>query len=457
MATHRTRALPIAVLLSALIALTGAAPAQGWTQIDVPFPDDLVVVHSAADVEGHRMFFAMTARSHALPAVGLWMLDRDGTWTNLGSFSGSVSIDQIAFDPGRQQVIGTGVEYGPSTQFSAMSEVWQASGWTRRVRLPIAGLNWFDVMQPRRLTYRPATRCVHFLVSRQTADHVSLEWTGSAWVHVPTSGLVRAPANAPVSLFASPYQGRTFGLFDIDTVTQLRELVPNHWRPAPGTPPSRAALLGLDPRSGTILVLDTSATTPTDMYEWNGSEWSRTSPLPPPRREVVPAYSYYDATKHTFVVVDRDRPTGILRAWSRPAPGGGAGSFGAGWGGTAGIPTLAAANATPYPRIGQPFTFEVTNLPASAPAFLQIGFSRTNWAGVALPLDLGFFGMPGCTLRTSGEISVPLVNVGGRATWTVPMPNEPGRTFYAQAIALDATANPRGLTLSNAWDARIER
>ncbi|MBL8896665.1 MAG: hypothetical protein JNM84_03515 [Planctomycetes bacterium] len=64
-----------------------------------------------------------------------------------------------------------------------------------------------------------------------------------------------------------------------------------------------------------------------------------------------------------------------------------------------------------------------------SPFFLIFGLSDTNTSGIALPLDLGLFGAPGCSLYTSQEgVIGPLPNVGGGGSLALTLPNDPTLT-----------------------------
>ncbi|MCA8972713.1 MAG: hypothetical protein KDC95_23195, partial [Planctomycetes bacterium] len=76
-----------------------------------------------------------------------------------------------------------------------------------------------------------------------------------------------------------------------------------------------------------------------------------------------------------------------------------------------------------------------------------------------LPFDFGPFGMPGCTLFTSIEITVPfLTNASGRNDIGAPIPNLPqlaGKYVFVQGLLIDPTANAAGYTLSDAILVRV--
>ena len=66
--------------------------------------------------------------------------------------------------------------------------------------------------------------------------------------------------------------------------------------------------------------------------------------------------------------------------------------------------------------------------------------------------------MPGCTAYIDPEIAVGLLNAGGTATWSIPIPFNPllvGQDFYVQGLVLDFGANAANVVVSNAGDGVI--
>jgi hypothetical protein len=69
----------------------------------------------------------------------------------------------------------------------------------------------------------------------------------------------------------------------------------------------------------------------------------------------------------------------------------------------------------------------LSNAPPAAPAFLLIGFSKTSWNGIPLPLALDALGFPGCRLFTSIELIAGVTtgtdgNARGYASVDLPLP-----------------------------------
>jgi hypothetical protein len=121
--------------------------------------------------------------------------------------------------------------------------------------------------------------------------------------------------------------------------------------------------------------------------------------------------------------------------------------FAAGCPGTAGVTQLVAT----APRVGTTAQLATYPLPQDA-AVLVFGFSNVSSGFGPLPLDLGFFGMPGCLLRVSFDVSMLLLG-SGHAAYPLAIPSLPalaGTILHSQAIVLDAGANPAGLVMSDA-------
>ncbi|MCR9245900.1 MAG: PQQ-dependent sugar dehydrogenase [bacterium] len=116
-------------------------------------------------------------------------------------------------------------------------------------------------------------------------------------------------------------------------------------------------------------------------------------------------------------------------------------------------PVLASAPAS-LPVLGGTFDLRVQQLPP-APGGLtigMIGFSKTVWAGQALPLPLAGFGMPGCTGLVAPALTTLVVPSGGVANWPLPLPAASafaGQDFFVQALVLDPSRNAAGLAVSN--------
>jgi hypothetical protein len=130
---------------------------------------------------------------------------------------------------------------------------------------------------------------------------------------------------------------------------------------------------------------------------------------------------------------------------------GGYGWFGQGCPSTLGITSVVNTN---QPSLGNTLTTNLDNLPFGL-AVMVIGLSNTLSGGVIpLPLDIGFLGAPGCSLRVSLDVTDTVVGVAPNGSWSLAIPNNPaliGFQLYNQAAAFDPAANAFGFALSHAY------
>ncbi len=128
----------------------------------------------------------------------------------------------------------------------------------------------------------------------------------------------------------------------------------------------------------------------------------------------------------------------------------------------AGLPALTTTMASGLPWSGQRFEVAVSNVPGPTRVpvarLMMVGGSISRWGAVALPLDLGGFGLPGCRLLVSPDVISPLVALpGGGWGWAADIPPSPGllgRSFYLQAL-VSSVAQPAQLVVSDAGLALI--
>jgi hypothetical protein len=101
--------------------------------------------------------------------------------------------------------------------------------------------------------------------------------------------------------------------------------------------------------------------------------------------------------------------------------------LGRGCQGSAGTPSLDAANVAP--ALGAAFPLQSTVLPGSPGAvLLAFGLGIARWNGRALPVDLGAFGLPGCELWIEPGSGL-LVTHGGGARAPSRSPSRPTRRW----------------------------
>ena len=99
-------------------------------------------------------------------------------------------------------------------------------------------------------------------------------------------------------------------------------------------------------------------------------------------------------------------------------------------------------------QIGTTLTHQVGNGLASTPAFLSLGF----FTGFPFPLDLGQFGLPGCTAYfSSANTQLTLLSTTGTGAIGLPIPNDPnfvGIVLYSQWFLIDPNL-ASGISSSN--------
>jgi hypothetical protein len=133
-------------------------------------------------------------------------------------------------------------------------------------------------------------------------------------------------------------------------------------------------------------------------------------------------------------------------------------SYGSGCQGTAGVPTLSAAGV---PEIGASFAVNLSSAPALRSATLLLGASNTKWIALNLPFDLRPLGAAGCSVLTSGEITVGVTTSPfGLASVPITIPNDLSivdSVFFDQFYVIDPAANQLGITWSNGGRGQIGR
>lgn len=130
--------------------------------------------------------------------------------------------------------------------------------------------------------------------------------------------------------------------------------------------------------------------------------------------------------------------------------------FGAACSGTAGAPGLSGRGS---PETGQVATYAVGGAPVNAPLLWLIGFSRTQWNSLSLPLSLAPWGASGCSLLVAPQVViVGQASAAGIGSLDLPLPDNVSLIdlhVFAQVAPLDLPANAMGLVYSRGIDTRI--
>lgn len=136
-------------------------------------------------------------------------------------------------------------------------------------------------------------------------------------------------------------------------------------------------------------------------------------------------------------------------------------SYGGGCKGSSGsAPTHLGNAARGYPFIGEPFDLDAAGTPIATPAALLLGLSSTLWGNIPLPLDLAPYGITGCKLEVSPDVTLSTTTTGaGTASIRINLPPNislVGASVYSEYVFLDPGA-PRlvKVTLSNSLKSLI--
>ncbi len=223
------------------------------------------------------------------------------------------------------------------------------------------------------------------------------------------------------------------------------------WQPTLPSDPPRATghAAAYDPLLQRVVLLG-DATHGGGTWSWDGTEWARLSSLATPPPRAAGAAAYDPANAAVLIVGGADaagRPLDDSWWFGAVHPHAAATQYGTGC--PLAQPLTIDAAGGSVPSLGTTFDGEVRGIPATAPgALISLGVSRSVFAGLPLPLDLGLIGMPGCRLYHSSELTVLATgNTSGVGRWSLPIPTNTGllgRAVHAQAWAAASGATPAG-------------
>ncbi len=137
--------------------------------------------------------------------------------------------------------------------------------------------------------------------------------------------------------------------------------------------------------------------------------------------------------------------------------------FGTDCAGSGGFAPLLAAQ-TSAPSIGSAsFGIVLSKALGGSFAVLDVGLSSTSWLGVPLPLNLGFLGLPACSLHVSPDVPLLVATNGsgpgnGRAFVPLPIPPDPtltGAHVFFQWYVVDPGPAPLPGAMSRGLDLLI--
>lgn len=368
------------------LAIAGPGPRQRFAAC-VDRTRDVLVVFGGADANGN-------------PLGDTWEFD-GATWQQvLPLVSPSPRLGAaMAFEPGSGRIVLFG---GGATAGAPGAETWQYDGNTWSRALPATSPS---ARQGHAMTTDTANGVVllfgGFPVGATGFVADTWQWTGADWQQVVT-------ATTPTT---SIFPAMTF--FEAHGVAVL------------------TGATGI-------------ASQPLATWVFDGLDWSVGPPAAPGMVGRQGHAATYDPLREMVVLFGGARITfgGALpladtwelsiRAAFEP--------FGAGCTALAGTPQL-TARAGDRPQLGSDFELEVE--PAGSLALFVAGFSDSSFLGAPLPMDLGAFGLPGCSLLTSVDWEVWAPAVAGKATTAITVPLQRallGLELFAQALVLDRTA-----------------
>ena len=350
----------------------------------------------------------------------------------------------MAFDSTRNRV----VLFGGS---SGSNETWEydGSGWTRVTTNPPPGSGSAC------MAYDSARQRMVLLVPGSSAS--TWEFDGSQWSQITVSGL---PSRNFAAMAYDSARARCvmFGGLGNSLYGDTWEWDGNTWMQvaAGGPAPRYLHTLAYDPDTARSILFGGWTNNPVaanDTWAWDGAAWTQlTVPGPTPRCLHSMAHDFH---RHRTVIFGGDptlaQTTGWRDVWelgaTQPAT---AAQFGQGCGTP---PMTLAGDPLNPPRTGARSTYVVDHLPLPF-GCVMLGWSSTMAGAIALPLQLGPFGMPGCELLQSAElVFLPLTaNTAGSGTLSLDIPPLGvllGGSIYLQAWTIAPGVNPAQMVLSN--------
>jgi len=280
------------------------------------------------------------------------------------------------------------------------------------------------------------------LHGRVTGGNACFAWDGATWHQLGTAPF---PTERVVT---HPQTGRPLLQFTLASPGQAWSWDGVGWQANPAAiAPAALLAAATDRQHNRVLGIEGA---PGAVHSWNGTQWQLL-----PMSGLAPAASMSPracALGDGIMLVDNG--TGLRRLDLVPLTAGSFTALGAGCPGPTGTPLLAPAGGN-MPRTGSSFVLQLSGLPSSPinRPFLFTGTNVSSWGGVPLPVDLGVFGMSGCTAWIAPDFTAVLVNQGGTAwaTFAIPM-GAPlvGARFFAQGAVLVPGFNAGSLVVSNA-------
>ena len=443
------QALLPALLPALLLAATTTLTAQDWVQAPATGPSPRQLPRLAFDLaRGQTVLFGGYERATSAAAADTWTFDGT-TWTQRTPANVPPSRDTHAMSYDLTRGVVTMFGGVDSGSFTVRGDTWEWNGvdWTQRATTVTPGPRFGAAMA------FDSARGVHVLFGGSSTTALladTWEWNGTVWTpRMPATvppmrtnhGMVFDSARNRIVMFGGTGSGqsRLADTWEYDGVD---------WRavpvPAAAAPAARTGLgLAYDfVRRVTVLYGGLGASGLLgDTWEYDGVHWYRLQQATVPggggRTNVAMTFDALRLSTTMFggAVNNGDRGDTWLYGGAFPSFA----TYAAGCAGSAGVPRL---SATVLPGIGGSLRLQLDMLPAAAPVSLVLGLA---------PLDAVLPSTP-CRVVVQPLLALGLANVGGSASFTAGIPNDPtlrGLTLYLQGAVVDAGANPLGLTLTN--------
>jgi hypothetical protein len=440
------------MVLSALATGPVGAQALGWMQVATTGPSPRYFNAMAYDSQRGKtvLFGGEASANNELGDTWEW----DGaTWRQViptNSSPHARCYHAMAYDSVRGVVVLFG---GWATNTVGYSDTWEwdGTGWTQAMPTgQTPSPRYYHAMAYDSQRGRTVVYGGLGMAAGPTQFAETWEWDGASW-----SRMVDGPsARWEHAMAFDNRRGRTV-LYGGSSSSDTWEWDGSTWTVAATTGPGARidhAMCYDAQRGVTVMFGGVSGATMGDTWEWGGASWTEVDTTGPAPRYAL-AMAFDDQRGRTIVF--GGQPSGFLDTWERnipPAP-----ATAVSYGGGCGSPALTLSpSPAERPTTNQTAQVLLANVPTSF-AYVAIGWSRTMIGPFALPFPLAGYGMPGCDLLQSTEISMlPVTATGsGTATLSLPIPYFPaliGLHVYLQAWAYAPGANAGDLIVSNGID-----
>lgn len=461
--------LTIRTGMVALIPVTTAIaiPAQSWSELSPstnPPPRRGALLVEQPFFGGLLLFGGIDPTAPQATALNDTWIFNGTTWSQVATSSAPSARSNYAMatEAGRGDIVlfggedASGAVLNDTWVYSAFSSTWQASP-------PQASLS---ARRDAGMAFMvdPAGSTVVLFGGQDAATGVPLndtwKWNGFNWTQVQP--LTSPPGRSGPAMAFDATRNRIvmFGGFDGSYRADTWEFDGTDWTQVatPWAPSARtAATMAFGNQINRCVLYggETSVGIAADCWLFDGQTWSPNLGVAPSLRR--PALG---STGGTLVLFGGSDSSGSVVYDDTYALDVGAGAlatpFGQGCAGSTGVPTLAARNT---PVLGQGFILDAGALPsAGGTVLLALGFSRTEWNGQPLPLDLATVGMPGCKALIATDDWFLLTH-SGATSLTINVPATAtlfNQVFFTQALSLDSAAGNRAnAAVSNAVEAVI--